>query len=161
MAKIPEQYGDKWQGEYDKEGRPVQSSLRCTKSRTEFDRVPSWIAVTFDGLIGEVRKEMRRLTSAKSSPKRLWGYLGCLVAAKRQRTASNIPSMMGRTGFEMIHGYTPDISLYILHEWYDFVVHWYDIADKSEKLGRWLGPSGESWGGGDCHYVVIRTNKYK
>jgi hypothetical protein len=65
---------------------------------------------------------------------------------------------MGRTGFEVVHGYTPDISLYILHEWYDFI-YWYDLADKTEKLGRWLGPSGEAFGGGDCHYVLYKTGR--
>ena len=63
--------------------------------------------------IGEIRKELRRLTSAKGSPKRLWGYLGRYIAGERQRIASNVPSNMGP--FEVIHGYTPDICTYLIH----------------------------------------------
>jgi hypothetical protein len=110
--------------------------------------------------IGELRKEMRYLQSSKTSPKRLWGYLGAYVASKKQRTASNIPSNMGRTPYEVVHGYTPDISLYIIHDWYDYI-WWYDLGDKTEKLGRWLGPSGEKFGGGDCHYVLFKSGKIR
>ena len=99
-------------------------------------------------MIGEVRKDMRRTRTSKGSPKRLWGFLGQFIAGKRQRTASTIPHNMGRTPFELVHGYTPDISLYACHEWYEFV-WWYDLSEKVEKLGRWLGPAHRKFGGGD------------
>ena len=107
-------------------------------------------------VIGEFRKDIRFWTSHKASPKRLWAFLGELIAGIRQRTSSNAPSAMGRTGFELVHGFTPDITLYITHEWYD-LVFWYDLQDKTEKLGRWLGPCGETFGGGDCHYILHDT----
>ena len=47
----------------------------------------------------------------------------------------------------------PDISLYQAHEWYDFV-YWVDLSDGTEKLGRWLGPCGDRFGGGDCHWIL-------
>ena len=59
---------------------------------------------------------------------------------------------------EFVHGNILDISLYILHKWYNFI-YLYDLADKTEKLGRWLGPSGEAFGGGDCHYMLYKTRK--
>ena len=65
-------------------------------------------------------------------------------------TIFHVPSMMGRTGFELVHGFTPDASLCVLHEWCDFV-WWLDMGDKQEKLGGWLGPCGVQFGGGDCH----------
>lgn len=65
---------------------------------------------------------------------------------------------MGRTPFEVVHGYTPDISLYVTHDWYDFV-WWYDLNEKSQKLGRWLGPIHQKFGGGDCFYVLHKTGK--
>ena len=71
-------------------------------------------------VIGEIRKDMRHTRTSKGSPKRLWGFLGQFIAGKRQRTASTIPHNMGRTPFELVHGYTPDISLYACHEWYEF-----------------------------------------
>ena len=106
--------------------------------------------------IGQIRMEMRRLTSARKSPRRLWGFLGEYVVGKRQRTASSDLSGMGKTGFERIHGYMPDITLYIIHEWYDFV-WWYDQDDNTEKIGRWLGPAGDTWGGGDCFHILYKT----
>ena len=65
---------------------------------------------------------------------------------------------MGRTGFELVKGYTPDISLYLAHDWYDYV-WWLDLQDKSWKLGRWLGPAGLQFGGGDCHFVITSAAK--
>ena len=106
--------------------------------------------------IGELRKEMRRLMAKRKSPKRLWNFLGQYVAGRRQVTSSNIPSMGGRTGFELVHGYTPDITLYTIHDWYEFVF-WYDGQDKTEKLGRWLGPCKGAFGGGDCFYILAST----
>ena len=160
-AGIPEHLvvdGARAQGSHETYNTNWQNVVKAYNIHQTWIQPHCWWQNLAEKCIGEIRKEMRRLTSAKSSPKRLWGYLGCFVAAKRQRTASNIPSMMGRTGFEVVHGYTPDISLFILHDWYDFV-HWYDLSEKTEKLGRWLGPSGEAFGGGDCHYILSHTGK--
>ena len=46
---------------------------------------------------------------------------------------------MVRTGFEVVHAYTLDITLYIVHKWYEFV-WWYDMEDNTKKIGRYLGP---------------------
>ena len=92
----------------------------------------------------------------RKSPKRLWNFLGQYVAGRRQVTSSNILSMGGRTGFELVHGYTPDITLYTIHDWYEFVF-WYDGQDKTEKLGRWLGPCKGAFGGCDCFYILASS----
>ena len=107
-------------------------------------------------MIGKFWKDIVFWTSHKASPKRLWVFLSELIAGIQQRTSSSAPSATGRTGFELVHGYTPDVTLYITHKWYD-LVFWYDLQDKTEKLGCWLGPWGEKLGGGDCHYILRDT----
>eukprot|EP00536_Pseudo-nitzschia_multiseries_P018943 jgi/Psemu1/58129/gm1.58129_g len=91
-------------------------------------------------------------TAKKKSPRRLWSFCGELCANIRQRTASSNPSSMGRTPFELVHGYRPDITLYTSSEWYDFIFY-FDKGDSStcgvERLGQWLGPCGSKVGGGD------------
>ena len=101
---------------------------------------------------------MRSLQSMKQSPKRLWAYLVQYICGRRQITALSASTAMGRTGFELVKGYTPDISLYLAHDWYDSI-WWFDLQDKSMKLGRWLGPAGLQFGGGDCHFVITSDAK--
>ena len=98
------------------------------------------------------------MQTKRGSPKILWGFVGCLVAGIRQQIASNIPSTMGRTSFKVVHGYALDITHYILHEWYGFV-WWYDMEDKAEKVGRYLGPTGRQFCGGNCHFIIYKTGK--
>ena len=80
------------------------------------------------------------------------------ISGNSDWTASSIPSNQGRTPYEIVHGYTPDISLYAVHDWYDFV-WWYDMSAKVSKLGRWLGPAHRTFGGGDCFYILSETGK--
>ena len=39
--------------------------------------------------IGEIRKDIRKYTSQRNSPRRLWGFLGSYVAMKRSFTSQN------------------------------------------------------------------------
>ena len=117
-----------------------------------------WFQNKAEGSISEIRQDMRRLMATRRSPGRLWGYLGTYVVGRRQRTSSNSPEAMGRTPFELVHGYVPDITPYVIHDWYDFV-WWMDQRDHTEKLGRWLGPAGSRWGGGDCYHILHQTGK--
>eukprot|EP00536_Pseudo-nitzschia_multiseries_P012928 jgi/Psemu1/210121/e_gw1.523.55.1 len=99
-------------------------------------------------------------TAKKKSPRRLWSFCGELCASIRQRTASSNPSSIGRTPFELVHGYRPDITLYTSSEWYDSIFH-FDKGDSSthgvERLGRWLGPCGSKVGGGDCFWILTES----
>ena len=62
--------------------------------------------------IGEIRKDIRKYTSQKNSPKRLWGFLGSYVTMKRTFTSQNRPASMGKSGYELVTGEVPDITLY-------------------------------------------------
>eukprot|EP00536_Pseudo-nitzschia_multiseries_P017317 jgi/Psemu1/224484/e_gw1.1486.4.1 len=107
---------------------------------------------------GDLRRAIRLMTSKKGSPRRCWAFCGMLAAGRMNLVASSDPSSMGRTSFELVHGYTPDITLYMIHDWYDFI-WWYDLNGKTNRLGRWLGPCGDTFGGGDCHYILFKTGK--
>ena len=117
-----------------------------------------WWQNAAEQVIGEIGRDSRGLQGNKQSPKRLWSCLVQHVCVIRQRTASIVPLMMGRTGFELVNAFTPDVSLCVLHEWCDFA-WWLDMHDKQEKLGRWSGPVGAQFGGGDCHWILFKTGK--
>ena len=158
---IPERLvvdGSKAQGSHDTYNTNWQKLTRAYNIQQSWIQPHCWWQNLAEKCIGEIRKDMRRLQSQKQSPKRLWGYLGTYVAGKRQRTASSHPSNMGRTGYEVVTGRMPDITPYIIHDWYE-CVWWFDHLDKTRKLGRWLGPSGTRWGGGDCSHILYETGK--
>ena len=90
---------------------------------------------------GIVKRKVRSIMQATNTPIRLWDYCWEYVCRITRMTASDIIYLQGRTPFEMIHKYSPDISEYIGFSWYDWV--WYHDPMSSEKseLGRWLGPT--------------------
>jgi len=98
--------------------------------------------------IGHLSRAISRQLAIRCSPQRLWAYFGLFCAGIRQLTVSTDPSAMGRMAFEQVHGYTPDIILYTRHDWYD-MIWWFDSLDQTQKLGRWLGPCGRTFGAGD------------
>jgi hypothetical protein len=69
----------------------------------------------------------------------------------RALTQLNIPSMGGRTVYENVHGWTPDITPFIQMEWYEWV--YYLDGEGDHQLARWLIPA-ESSRGGDCYWVL-------
>ena len=104
-----------------------------------------------EGEIREIKRMIRRFTHETKSPKRLWCYLGEHVVKIRSRTASTIASERGRTPFENVMGWTPDISPYIQFRWYDWV--YYLDPDGETKIGRWIGAADEI-GGGDAMWIL-------
>ena len=101
--------------------------------------------------IKELKKKIRLLTRKKQSPKRLWCYLGTLVAALRRLTASSHPLLAGNSPTTHVTGDTAEISAYTDIEWYDWVE--YIDSDGDTKFGRWLGVS-ETHGGGNVSWVL-------
>jgi hypothetical protein len=91
------------------------------------------------------------LTRKKQSPKRLWCYLGTLVAALRRLTASSHPLLAGNSPTTHVTGDTAEISAYTDIEWYEWVE--YIDSDGDTKFGRWLGVS-ETHGGGNVSWVL-------
>ncbi|KAI2507886.1 hypothetical protein MHU86_6544 [Fragilaria crotonensis] len=80
--------------------------------------------------IRELKRMIRRFQDKTRSPRRLWNYL--------------------------VHGWTPDISLYVMHGWYE-VISYLD-NDNERKLACWLGPA-EDYGGGDAAFLLPKSAK--
>jgi hypothetical protein len=106
--------------------------------------------------IRELKRMLRRLQDRTRSPRRLWNYLLNLCARIRSFVAGSHPNLNGRSAFEQVHGWTPDISLYIMHGWYD-VVAFLD-NNNERKLACWLG-SAEDYGGGDAVFLLPKSAK--
>ena len=104
--------------------------------------------------IGEIKCDIKRFTQKTKSPRRLWAFLGTYIVGKRARTASTIPSNNGRTSYERVMGYTPDIGIYYAFQWYEWV--YYMDTDGETKLARWMGPAPE-FGAGDCYWILPVT----
>ena len=60
----------------------------------------------------------------------------------------------GRSAYEAVFGYTPDISEDVDFGFYD-IVWWYDdvAKDDTQRVGRWLGPSNRV--GNDLTYWIL------
>ncbi|KAI2491468.1 Reverse transcriptase (RNA-dependent DNA polymerase) [Fragilaria crotonensis] len=101
--------------------------------------------------VREIKRSIRRFTKRSGSPKRLWCFLGELVATLRGLTAYETPKLQGRCATEHALGYTPDISPWVQHAWYENV--WYRDADGESRIGKWLGLA-TNIGGGDCFWIL-------
>jgi hypothetical protein len=114
----------------------------------------SWWQNMIEGEIREIKRGIKHFTQWKQSPRRLWTYLGAYVVVKRSLTALPNPVLQGRTPFERVKGYTPDITLYTRFEWYDWV--YYLDNDGDTLLARWLGHA-EGVGAGDCFWLLPKS----
>ena len=101
--------------------------------------------------VREVKRAVRRFKKRSGSPRRLWCFLGEHVSTLRGLTAYDAPKLQGRCAAEHALGYTPDISPWIQHQWYENV--WYRDADGEHKIGKWLGMA-SGIGGGDGFWIL-------
>ena len=89
--------------------------------------------------IGHLSRDITQQTVRSCSPRRLWAYCGMFCASISQLTASTHSSAMGWSPFEMVHGYTPDITLYVKHDWYKFI-YWFDPGESEKETETWEIP---------------------
>ena len=107
---------------------------------------------------GIIMRKLRDLMKTTNSPVRLWDYCWEYAAAIRSLTASRHINLDDVTPFEKVYSYTPNISEYLTHSWYEWV--WYHsptIFDKCE-LGRWLKPA-HNCGQGLVYHVLAESGK--
>jgi hypothetical protein len=90
---------------------------------------------------GIIKRKVCKVMKSTSTPVVLWDYCWEYCAAIKSLTASPNIYLNGKTPFEPVHGYMPDISEYVTFKWYDWV--WFHEPSNPEKqeLGRWLGPA--------------------
>lgn len=113
--------------------------------------------------IRELKKRMKRAMQRHNMPLRLWCFVAEYEAAIMRFTASDLFRLRGRTPYELVHGYTPDISEYLEFELYEPVFYWDDervgFPESEKKLGRWLGPA-VSVGQGMAYYILKENGEY-
>ena len=106
--------------------------------------------------IRELMQMLRRFQAKTRSSRRLWNYLVHLCPRIRSFVAGTHPDLQGRCAFEHVHGWTPGISLYVMHGWYEVVS--FLNHDNKRKLACWLGLA-EDYGGGDAASLLPKSAK--
>ena len=92
--------------------------------------------------IREIKRGTRIKLQRTKAPKRFWSYAAKWVAAIRRLTALDIPELEGRTPMERMTGSTPNITPYLLFDWYEDVYYHMPIADfphEKRVLGKLIG----------------------
>ena len=89
-----------------------------------------------------MKQGIRQATCRRQSPKMIWDNCRQWVATIRRLTALDISQLDGRVPEEFVLGTTPDISVYALFDWYEYVYYWNPIAEFTHEkkfLGQWIG----------------------
>ena len=114
-----------------------------------------------EGSVREVKRAIKYHTMRKGSPKRVWCFCGEWTTAIRRLTARE--SLDNRTPHENVLGTTPDISIYLLFDWYQVVWYHEPIAQfpfSKKVLGRWLGLASEEYHDVGTFYVLNEKGQY-
>jgi hypothetical protein len=91
--------------------------------------------------IRELKRHTRRFMHRTKTPVQLWDFCVNYVAHLRNHIVRPLPTLQGRTPYELVTGNTPDISELLEFEWYQPV--WYyepaEFPHQNKLLGRWIG----------------------
>jgi len=113
-----------------------------------------------EGQIRELKRHVQRKMKSQNVPKRLWNYCVKWSCDVRNKTASNLFALEGRTPYEAIYGHTPDISSLCEFDFYEPV--WYfdphTFPEDNRLLGRWLGEAHQI-GQAMCYWILTNTEK--
>ena len=108
--------------------------------------------------IGEVKSHARKLMQSTNTPVRLWCFCYEYCADILSLCATGRFDLQGRTPYETVMNYTPDISEYASYGWFQWC--WYfDEKTKSKRLCRWLGPA-HNIGQAFCSYILLESGEY-
>lgn len=111
-----------------------------------------------EGAIRELKSYASKLMQRKQAPLRLWCFAFEYASDVLSLCASGAFQLDGRTSYEHIMNYTPDISEYITFQWYQWSYYW-DEIDKEKVLCRWLGVA-HHIGQSMCYYVLKSNGKH-
>ena len=102
---------------------------------------------------GIIKAKTRDLMRRTNTPLVLWDYCTEYTSELRCMTATNLFDLDGRTPFESVLGYTPDISELVEFGWYQWVWYHDPVHPERDNLGRWLGPA-HNVGQGLAYYIL-------
>jgi len=91
--------------------------------------------------IRELKRHARRLMQRSGTPLMLWDLCCQYIVELCNRMVRPVPQQKGRTPYEILTGYTPDISEFLEFTWYQPV--WYYeptvFPAQTRHIGRWIG----------------------
>ena len=138
--------GELVHGEWDK----LCQKYRIYRTFTEPHSPWQNIAERAGGIIKSKTKDMMRRTN---TPLVLWDYCTEYNTELRCMTATSMFDLNGRTPFETVLGFTPDISELVEFDWYQWVWYHDPVNPHKDQIGRWLGPA-HNVGQGLAYYVL-------
>ena len=108
--------------------------------------------------IGEVKRQARKLMQQTQTPIRLWCFCYAYSENIMSLCGTSNFDLKGRTPYEVVKNYTPDISEYTTLSWFQWC--WCFAKDRRcKRLCCWIGPS-LSIGQSLCWYVLIENGEY-
>ena len=111
-----------------------------------------------EAAIGETKTYARRLMQKTNTPIRLWCFCFEYTADILSLCATGRHDLKGRTSYEAIMNYTPDISEYVSFDWFQWCWY-YNEETKSKSLCRWLGPA-HNIGQSFCSYILLENASF-
>ena len=106
----------------------------------------------------EVKSYGNKLLQIHDAPLRVWCFAYEYAAEVLSLCATEAYPLIGKTIYEHIMNYTPDILEYITFQWYQWSYYWDEI--RIEKvLCRWLGVD-HSIGQSVCYYVLKSNGNF-
>ena len=81
--------------------------------------------------IKQVKNTARYFLQWKNTPIRLWTYAFVYAAEILNCIASTHVAARGVTPFELVYGYSPDISEFVSYEWYEVI--WYQLPTEFQS----------------------------
>ena len=105
-----------------------------------------------------MQRHARMLMQKTLTPVRLWCFCYKYVADILSPCATERFNLRGRTPYEVVTNYTPDISEYVSFSWFQWC--WcLDEDRKCKSLCRWIGPA-HHIGQSMCWYVLHDNAEY-
>ena len=111
-----------------------------------------------EGGIRELKSYAIKMMQRVQAPLRVWCFACKYAAEVLSLCAPNSYPLMGRTSYEHVMNYTPDISEYISFEWFQWSYYWDEIK-KEKVMCRWLGVA-HSIGQSLCYYVIKLNGEF-
>jgi hypothetical protein len=108
--------------------------------------------------VKEVKKYGCRLMEETQAPIRLWCFAYEYGADVLCLMATGMFQLGGRTAYEFIMHYTPDISEYVTFQWYQWAYYWNEQT-KEKTLCRWLGVA-HNVGQSLCYWILLENGQF-
>lgn len=108
--------------------------------------------------IDELKQYARRMMSTTNTPIRCWCFCYEYCCDILSLCATGRYSQRGRTPYELITNYTPDISELVTFTWFQWC-YYFDEGTRTKHIARWLGPA-YGIGQAFCSYLLLGNGEY-